>query len=350
MKKKLNIALIAPIEETTPPKKYGGTELVVYNLCEGLVERGHRVTLMASGGSKTRARLIPLTKKPLRNNVFGQDEKTREIVKLQKIAESIEMLRKEKFDIVHNHIGWRLLLFSNLIGHKMVTTLHGPLNIGYQNYVYNAFRNSPYVSISNNQRIPNSKLNFIATVYNGIDVKKFSYNPSPKNYVAFLGRMSPEKGPKEAILAAKKAKIPLIMAAKIDVVDKKYFTKEIRPLIDGKRVKFIGEVGPKEKNNLLKNALALFALIQWREPFGLFVIEAMACGTPVIATPKGALPELIINNATGFFADNPNDAAKKLLAISHISRSRCREHVEKNFSLETMAENYEKAYYKVLGM
>ena len=350
MKRKLNIAIVAPIEETVPPKKCGGTELVVYNLCEGLVERGHRVALLASGGSKTRARLIALTKKPLRNDALGQDEKTREIVKLQKIAEAIEILRKEKFDIVHNHIGWRLLLFSNLIRHTMVTTLHGPLNIGYQNYVYNAFRASPYISISNSQRTPNAKLNFAATVYNGIDVKKFSYNPTPKNYVAFLGRMSPEKGPKEAILAAKKARIPLIMAAKIDVVDRKYFAKEIRPLIDGRRVKFIGEIGHKEKNNFLKNALALFALIQWSEPFGLFVIEAMACGTPVIATPKGALPELIINNTTGFFVNNPHEAAKKLLAISRISRNKCREHVEKNFSLETMAENYEKAYYTILGV
>lgn len=348
MTKKLNIAIVSPLEERVPPAKYAGTERVVYNLCEGLTKRGHHVTLLASGQSKISGKVIPITKRPIRTDSVGQDEKKREASKLYGIAKVLKILQKEKFDIVHNHIGWRLLIFSDLVKTPMVTTLHGPMNLEYQNYVYNIFARSSYISISNDQRAPNKKINYVSTVYNGINLDKFTFNNTPKKYLAFLGRMSPEKGPKQAILVAKKAGIPLIMAAKIDLVDREYFKKEIEPFIDGKFIRYIGEIGDREKDELLKNAIALLALIQWREPFGLFVIEAMACGTPVIASPLGALPELIVKNVTGYFVKNTDEAVKKIKVVSHLSRIRCREHVEKNFSLEKMVEGYEKAYFKIL--
>ena len=350
MRKKLRLAQIAPSEERVPPPKYGGTELVVSNLTEELIKRGHQVTLLASGDSVTKARLVPTFKKAVHTDSnIGANPSKRRATKLIEVARVINFLQQHKFDVIHNHINWHFLPFISLLNSTpIITTVHGPLDDSCQQFVYNAVPNENYVSISKNQRQPMPKLNFIGNIYHGIQVNKFSFNSKKGEYLAFLGRMSPEKGPLQAIRAAKKAKIPLIMAAKIDLVDKEYFRKKIKPLIDGKSVKFIGEVNYRDKVKLLKNAAALLFLIQWEEPFGLVMIEALACGTPVIANKRGSVPEIIQNGKTGFIVKDINGAVKAVHNIDQINRSDCRRSAEEKFSVEKMVEEYEKIYYKLL--
>lgn len=350
MRKKLRLAQIAPSEERVPPPKYGGTELVVSNLTEELIKRGHQVTLLASGDSITKSRLIPTSKKAVRTDInIGTNSLKRNATKLIEVAQIINFLQQHKFDIIHNHIDWHFLPFISLLNSApVITTLHDSLDTDYQKFVYNAIPDKNYISISNNQRRPMPRLNFISTIYHGIQINKFSFNSKKGEYVAFLGRMSPEKGPLQAIQAAKRAKIPLIMAAKVDLADKEYFNKKIKPLIDGKLVKFIGEVNHRSKVKLLRNATALLSLIQWEEPFGLVMIEALACGTPVIANKRGSVPEIIQNNKTGFIVKNISEAVKAIHNIDRINRFDCRKSAEEKFSVERMAEEYEKIYYKLL--
>jgi len=344
----MKIAQIAPFEEAVPPKKYGGTERIVFYLTEELVRRGHKVTLFATGDSKTSAKLFPVFPKALRASKTNLDLKNRESYKFLGVVKIVTALKNKNFDIVHNHIGWRIIPFAPLIKSPLLTTLHGPLDIDYQRAIFKKFPRLPYVSISKSQRKPLPEINFVGNVYNGIDLKTFQFNEKPKNYLAFLGRMSPEKGPVEAIKVAKMAKMKLIMAAKVDVVDREFFSKKVKPLIDGKQIKFIGEVGHKQKNKLLKEAKALVSPIKWREPFGLFLTEAMACGTPVIAFRRGSIPEIIEDGKTGFIVNNVNEMAKAIQKIDRINRRECRKRVEENFSLEKMVDNYEKIYYQVI--
>ncbi len=344
----MRIAQIAPFDETVPPKKYGGTELVIYNITEELTKRGHKVFLLASGDSKTSAELLPIFPKGLRVIRKFQNERINEYLKSVGISKVLKYLKALKVDIVHNHIGWRLLSFSSFVKKPIVTTLHGPLDVENQNLIYSNFKEANYVSISNNQREPLPDLNYIATVYNGIDIKKFPFSEKGGEYLAFLGRMSPEKGPVQAIMAAKKNGFQLKMAAKVDAVDKEFFKKNVAPLIDQKQIVFLGEVNHKEKVELLKGARALLAPIQWREPFGLFFIEAMACGVPVIATNQGSVPEIVEDGKTGFIASNEKEIAKALKNIGTIDRAACRKRVEEKFSSQKMADGYEKVYAKIL--
>ena len=348
--RKLCLAQIAPSEERVPPPKYGGIELVVSNLTEELIKRGHQVTLLASGDSVTKARLVPIFQKAVRTDAnIGANSLKRDAAKLIGTAQIVNFLQQHKFDIIHNHIDSCLLPFISLLNSTpVVTTIHGPLDTDYQQFIYNTVPDKNYVSISNNQRKPMLQLNFIGNIYHGIQINKFAFNSRKGKYVAFLGRISPEKGPLQAIHAAKKAKIPLIIAAKVDLVDKEYFHKKIKPLIDGKSVKFIGEVNHRGKVKLLRNAAALLCLIQWEEPFGLVMIEALACGTPVIANNRGSVPELIQNGKTGFIVKNINEAVKAIHNINQIDRCDCRRSAEEKFSVEKMAEEYEKVYYKLL--
>ncbi len=345
----MKIAVLAPLEECVPPKKYGGTELVVYNLVENLKKRGHSVTLFATGDSKTSVKLVPIYPKSIRLLPEAQDYRFRDALKYIGIGKIIIHLVKEKFDIVHNHIGWRLLPYETIIKTPIITTLHGPLNVPYQQKVYSIYKSSKLISISYSQRKPMPNLNYVANVYNGIDVKIFSFNDKPKDYFAFLARMSPEKGPVEAIKIAKKAGVRLIMAAKVDAVDKEYFESKVKPLIDGKQIKFIGEVNHKKKVELLKNSRGLIAPIQWEEPFGLFFVEAMACGAPVIAMRRGSVPEIIVDYKTGYICRSVEEAVRKIKIIDKIDRRICREHVEKNFTTEKMTEGYLGAYRKIIG-
>ena len=350
MRKKLCLAQVAPSEERVPPPKYGGTELVVSNLTEELIKRGHQVTLLASGDSVTEARLVPIFKKAVRTDAnIGANPSKRRAAKLIEVARVINFLQQHKFDIIHNHIDWHFLPFISLLNSTpIITSVHSSLDDNCQQFVYNAVPNENYVSISKNQRQPMPKLNFISNIYHGIQVNKFPFNSKKGKYLAFLGRMSPEKGPLQAIQAAKKAKIPLVMAAKVDLADKEYFHKKIKPLIDGKSVKFIGEVNHRDKVKLLRNAAALLCLIQWEEPFGLVMIEALACGTPVIANNRGSVPEIIQNGKTGFIVKNINEAVKAIHNIDQIDRYNCRRSAEEKFSVEKMAEKYEEVYYKLL--
>ena len=349
MKRKLKIAIIAPFEEPVPPKKYGGTELVVYNLTETLIDFGHQTTLLASGDSKTRAQLISIFPRALRKEKINQDINIRNTLKYVSIAKILDKLSKLNLDLVHNHLGWRLIPFVKYLKVPTVTTLHGPLNHPYQKLIYGLFPNHPYVSISNNQRKPLKNLNYVATVYNGINLDNFDFNPNPGKYLAFLGRISPEKGPKIAIQIAKKIRMKLKIAAKVDAVDIKYFKKEIKPLIDGKQIEFLGEIGSEEKNKFLKNAYALLAPIQWQEPFGLFMIEAMACGTPVVVTNKGSASEIVANKKTGFIvSNNINSFVSAIKKIKFIDRKKCYNRVKSYFSKEIMTKNYIQVYEKII--
>ena len=360
----MKIIQIASFEERVPPKKYGGIELVVYNITQELVRRGHDVYLIASGDSQTKAKLLTVFPKALRTYAKAQDMRTRDSLKFIGIGKVLEYLKNIDADIIHNHLGWRLLPFSPIIKTPIVTTLHGPLYVDYQKLVYGKFKKAKYISISKNQREPFPNLNYVGTVYNAIDIDKFDFSEKKGDYFAFLGRMSPEKGPVQAIQIAKRAGIKLKMAAKVDVVDKDFFEEKVKPLIDNKQVEFVGEIGPKEKNDFLKNAIGLISPIQWREPFGLFFIEAMACGTPVIAFRRGSVPEIIKNGETGFVVAPFNEKGKPniqefALAVKKIyqmpeseykkMRNNCRKHIEKNFTIDKMVDNYEKIYHKILS-
>lgn len=350
----MRIAIVSDFPETVPPEKYGGTELVVSNITEELVRRGHQVTLFAPKGSKTKAVLQETLDGPLRK--MGLDDRHSNAVRTIAIGNVAALLKEGDFDIIHNHVGWRLLALEKMIGIPMVTTLHNPFD-SYQKFVYGKFLEANYVSISLSQREKAPALNFVANVYNGIDIHGFQFSEKKGEYFAFLGRISPEKGPKEAIVAAKKAGVKLKMAAKVDAADQEYFTKEIKPLIDGKQIEYIGEVNAKEKNTFLAGATALLAPIQWDEPFGLFFVEAMATGTPVITFARGSVPE-IIKPETGFAID-PKDVDGLVEALKKIQdmpeeeykamRRRCREHVEQHFTSEKMAEAYEKVYEKIVN-
>ncbi len=352
MMKKLRIAQISPFEESVPPKKYGGTELVVSHLTEGLVKRGHTVYLVASGDSITKAKLLPVFPKSIRSNLPPNETgvEAREALKFIGLGKILEyLLYKLKVDIIHNHVGWRLLVFESLFKKTpMITTIHGPLDIPLKQIVYGNFAKSFFISISNNQREPMPQLNYVATVYNGIDIKNFEFSNKGGNYLAFLARISPEKGPLQAIQIAQKSGLELRMAAKVDVADKNFFEKEVNPLIDNKQIKFLGEIDHKTKVELLKNAKALLCPLQWREPFGLFIVEAMACGTPVIVFDRGSARELVVNGKTGFIVKNVNEAVAALKKIDRIDRNDCRRWVEKNFTKEKMVDEYEKVYYEVL--
>jgi len=349
----MKIAQVAPIWERVPPKKYGGSERVVYNLTEGLVKRGHQVTLFASGDSQTSAKLVATVPKSLREMGVPWENA---LYPLYHLAEAFE--KADEFDILHTHLNTRqdypILPFSRFIKTPVVSTTHmeyptTPDRVD-RLQLLKKYKNHPLVSISNAQRKIKG-LNYVATVYNGIEINEFEFNEKPKNYLMWLGRFSPSKGAKEAIELAKKTDQKLILAGKIDIYNKEYmeyYKKEIKPNLGQKQIIYLGEVGQKQKANLLKNAYALINLIQWDEPFGLVPVEAMACGTPVIATNRGSMPELIKDGETGFLVKTMDQAISALKRINQISRRACREHVEKNFTVEKMVEGYERVYEKVI--
>jgi glycosyltransferase involved in cell wall biosynthesis len=343
----MKIAYLAPFEERVPPVKYGGTELMVYNIVEGMVRKGHDVTLLASGDSKTSAKLIHVFERHLRSYPCFDNEEYFNALKLIGIGRIMSFLTDNKFDIIHNHFGWRLLPFLEFLKDPCVTTLHSPLDDSYKLEVYKRYLDHKYISISKNQQKPLPEMNIIANVYNGIDLSKYEYSDKPKNYYAFLGRISHDKGPEKAVRIAKKAGVKLLIGAK-KCPENEFFKREVKPYIDGKNIKLLGEVGHKEKIKLLKNAKALLFPIQWEEPFGLVMIEAMACGTPVIAFRRGSVPEIVKDGKTGFIVNNVGEAVNALKKIDIIDRKECRKHVERNFSEEKMVNDYEKVYKKVL--
>lgn len=345
----MNIAILAPFEESVPPKKYGGTELVVYNVTQELIKKGHQVTLVAAGNSRTDAKLVKIFETSVREMPDAINMDLRNAYKYIGMGKVAEYFYGNKFDVIHNNLGWRLLAFEKILGSPVITTLHGPLDIPYQQKVYGTYKTSNYASISLSQRKPMPELNFVANVYNGLDMDKFKFFPDSGDYFAFLGRMSPEKGPVQAIQAAKAAGVKLVMAAKVDAVDKKYFESEVKPLIDNEQIQFIGEVDHAGKLELLGHAKALLGLIQWEEPFGLFFTESMACGTPVIAMNRGSVPELVKDGVTGYICNTQEEAVAAIAKVGGLDRKTSYEHVLKNFSSVKMAEDYLAAYKKIIG-
>ncbi len=347
----MKILHIAPFEEQVPPVKYGGTELVVYNIIEEQVRLGHEVYLIASGDSHTSAKLIPVMPKSLRATYSPEEiDKWREFMKIFQIPKIIRTINEIKPDIVHNHFAWRFVQFHDFINSPMYSTIHGPLTSNKERYTYDYYKDQNYISISDNQRKAMPDLNWCGTVYNGIQVEKFEFNENAgRDYFAFLGRTSPEKGLKEICELIKKTKYKLKIAAKVDTVDVEYFEKEIKPLIDGDQIEFIGEVDHKAKVKFLKNAKELLLWLNWEEPFGLVIIESMACGTPVIVNKRGSMPELVVDGKTGFLVDSLDEMKDKMGEVSKINNKDCRIHVEENFSSVKMTKDYLTLANKIIS-
>jgi glycosyltransferase involved in cell wall biosynthesis len=340
----MRIAQVAPLFESVPPKYYGGTERVVSYLTEELVRQGHDVTLFASGDSVTKASLVAGCQRSLRLDKQCIDKLAHQTVMLERVFQ-----RATEFDIVHFHVDYLHFPLSRRQPITNVTTLHGRLDIPDLVPLYQEFRDMPVISISNAQREPLPWANWQATVYHGLPAHLYRFRPEPGSYLAFVGRISPEKRVDRAIEIAKRVQIPLKIAAKVDPVDKRYFKSTIKPLLCEPLVEFIGEIGEGEKDEFLGNAYALLLPIDWPEPFGLVMIEAIACGTPVIAYRDGAVPEVIEEGHTGFIVEELEDAVEAVRRIPELSRKRCREVFEKRFTATRMAHDYVKVFERLIG-
>ncbi|HEY9667218.1 MAG TPA: glycosyltransferase family 4 protein [Coleofasciculaceae cyanobacterium] len=340
----MRIAQVAPLWERVPPPAYGGTELVVSLLTDELVRRGHEVTLFASGDSLTLAKLESIHPRAIRNDDTVKEYGIYEMLQLSKVYE-----RAQEFDIIHSHVGCAALPYANLVKTPTVHTLHGVFTPDNEKMFAQA-RNQPFVSISDTQREPRLKLNYAATVYNGININTYKFYPEPQNppYLAFLGRLSPEKGAHLAIAIAKRSGWHLKMAGKIDVVDRHYFEQEIKPHIDGKQIEYLGEANHAQKCELMGGAVATLFPITWREPFGLVMIESMATGTPVIAMKLGSTSEVIAHGRTGFLCKSVDECVAAIDKVAQFNRSACREHVQSHFSVQRMADGYEAVYQQIL--
>jgi glycosyltransferase involved in cell wall biosynthesis len=340
----MRIAQVAPLYESVPPKYYGGTERVVSYLTEELVRQGHEVTLFASGDSETNARLVAACRRSLRLDKHCIDQLAHHIVMLERVSQ-----QAPEFDIVHFHVDYLHFSMSRRQQITHVTTLHGRLDVPDLFPLYQEFRDMPVISISNVQREPLPWANWQATVYHGLPADLYQFRAQPGSYLAFLGRISPEKRVDRAIEIAKRVQIPLKIAAKIDCVDKKYFKSVIEPLLCDSLVEVVGEISDREKDEFLGNAYALLTPIDWPEPFGLVMIEAMACGTPVIAYSGGAVPEIIEEGHTGFIVEELEGAVEAARRIPELSRKRCREVFEQRFTATRMANDYVRAYERLIN-
>lgn len=324
---------------------HGGIERIVYNLVEGLFREGHDVTLLASSDSVVSARLHPLISRPLLDDdSCGTDLKSREAYFSAIVAKCLSFIKSEHFDVIHNHLGWRLMPFRELISSPFVTTLQTPLNSPAKDIIFGGAADCSIVSVSDQQRRGRPTLNYIATVYNGIDMSLFNLSENHRGYLVFLGRMAPEKGPVEAIKIAKSLGKPLIMAAAVHPWEADYYHSEVFPLIDQHQIAYVGEVNDQQKNELLGGAEALLNPIQWEEPFGIACVEAMACGTPVITLRRGAMPELIKDGITGIIGSSIEELVDRYHEIYSIDRASCRVHAQAEFSSEVMVANYLKVY------
>jgi glycosyltransferase involved in cell wall biosynthesis len=341
----MKIAQIAPLIESVPPKLYGGTERVVSYLTEELVRQGHEVTLFASGDSSTSANLVPCSECALRLNPLIQDALPYHVAMLEQVRR-----RVSEFDVLHFHIDYFHFPLLRELALPSITTLHGRLDLPDLPHVYREFPDTPLVSISDNQRLPLRQAGFIATVYHGLPLNLYSYAPAPANgYLAFLGRICPEKRPDRAIEIARRVGIELKIAAKVDKVDQEYFENVIRPLLDDPLVEFVGEISDREKNEFLAGAQAVLFPIDWPEPFGIVLIEAMACGTPIIAWRCGSVPEVIEDGVTGFIVDNIDEAVRAIPDTATVDRMKVRQRFEERFSVERMAHNYLAVYEALVG-
>lgn len=341
----MRIAQVAPLWERVPPPAYGGVELVVGLLCNELVKRGHEVTLFASGDSISLAKLEWVHPRALRLDSSVKEYNVYEMLHLSRVYE-----KASEFDVIHSHMGCAALPFANLVKTPTIHTLHGIFTPDNEKLFTHA-RQQPYVSISNTQREDRLKLNYVGTVYNGIDVSTFNFYEKPQDppYLAFLGRVSPEKGTHLAIEIAKRSGMQLKIAGKVDVVDRLYYEQEIRPHIDGEQIQFLGEANHAQKSELMGNAAVTLFPITWREPFGLVMIESMVTGTPVVAMNLGSTNEIIAHGKTGFLCESVDECVAAIEPATQLDRYTCRQHVIDNFSVQEMTSGYEAVYQQILA-
>jgi glycosyltransferase involved in cell wall biosynthesis len=338
----VRIAQVAPLYEAVPPKLYGGTERVVSLLTEELVRRGHEVTLFASGDSVTSAHLAAVTERALR-----VDATNREVLAANTVRQlDLVFGNAQDFDMIHCHLDYLAYPFSGLVATPTLHTMHGRLDLPYLTPIYRQFKHVPLVSISDAQRGPLADIGvtWAGTVHHGLAPDRFTFSAEPGDYLAFLGRLSPEKQPDVAIEVAKRAGLPLRIAAKIDAADREYFEGVVAPLLDHPLIEFVGEIGDPEKSAFLGGARALLFPIDWPEPFGLVMLEAMACGTPVIARPCGSVPEVVRPGVSGFIAESVPDLVEAVRRIDTLDRARCRRYFERRFSVARMVDDYEALY------
>jgi glycosyltransferase involved in cell wall biosynthesis len=350
----MRIAQVAPLFESVPPKYYGGTERVVSYLTEELVRQGHDVTLFASGDSTTEARLVSPCPRSLRLDSSCAIPLAYHVLMLTQVFE-----RAHEFDIVHFHIDYLHFPLSRLTGVTGLTTLHGRLDLAELPPLYREYSDMPLVSISDAQRLPLPRANWQATVYHGLPLDLHTLGDGALGdgaladgageYLAFLGRISPEKRVDRAIEIAKRVGMKLKIAAKIDKVDENYFKRDIEHLFDDPLVEYIGEIGGRDKDEFLGNAAALLFPIDWPEPFGLTMIEAMACGTPVIAWRRGSVPEVLDEGITGYIVGSLDEAAARVEQVAALSRRDCRARFEERFSVSRMAQDYVNVYERLVA-
>ena len=340
----MKIAQVAPLYESVPPKLYGGTERVVSYLTEELVRQGHQVTLFASGDSVTQARLVQACAHSLRLDQKCRDQLAHHIVLLEQVFR-----QASAFDLIHFHIDYLHFPLSVRQHIPTVTTLHGRLDLPDLVPLYQMFPSIPVVSISDAQRAPLPWVNWLGTVYHGLPEDLYTFRETPGSYLAFLGRISPEKGVEQAIAIAQHVGMPLKIAAKVDHADREYFQEVVQPLLKNSLIEYVGEVGGDNKDAFLGQAYALLFPIDWPEPFGLVMIEAMACGTPVIAYPCGSVPEVLEHGVTGWIVEGMEEVVQAVERVPALSRARCRQVFEERFSASRMAHDYLRLYKKLLG-
>jgi len=339
----MKIAQIAPLIESVPPEKYGGTERVVYALTEELVRRGHEVTLFASGDSKTSAKLVSVFPKALRKvkmqDLYGSNVYTN-------LNYGLAYSRQYQFDIIHDHLGHTSLPTANLSQKPVVMTLHGAFSPENKR-IFEVLNRPYYVSISNAQREPAPNLHYAGTVYNGLAMEDYPFSDKDEGYLLFVGRISMEKGVHFAIEVAQYLNLPLTIAAKLESIDMPYFQEYVGPRLSD-QIKWVGEVEEEERNKLMSKALCFLHPITWREPFGLTMIEAMACGCPVVAFNKGSIPEIIKDGETGYVVNDVDEMIEAVKKIKSISRAKTRDYALKNFNSKIMAKGYERVYKEVI--
>ena len=339
----MKIAQIAPLYESVPPMTYGGSERIVSYLTEELVRQGHDVTLFASGDSVTEANLFAVCERSLRLDEHCVDQLAHHVVMIERVVQ-----RAAEFDIIHFHVDYLHFPLSRRMRTPHVTTLHGRLDLPDLIPLYDEFADIPVVSISDSQREPLPHANWVATIHHGLPYDAYKLHTEPGTYFAFLGRISPEKRVDRAIEIAKKLDIPIKIAAKVDRVDRAYFKARIEPMLDDPLVEYVGEIGEVEKSAFLGRARALLFPIDWPEPFGMVMIEALACGTPVIAYRRGSVTEVIEHGVTGFIVDGKDDAVAHAARVGELDRRRWRAVFEQRFSAERMARDYMKVYERLV--
>ncbi|MDB5225516.1 MAG: hypothetical protein JWL87_468 [Candidatus Adlerbacteria bacterium] len=340
----MKIAQIAPLAERVPPKKYGGTERVVHALTEELVRRGHEVTLFASGDSQTQARLESVYPRALREAKFNDLYGTNDLTMLH-MGVAYEL--QDEFDIIHDHMAPLSIPIANLATTPVVATVHGPFT-GENRKLFELLRGPNIVTVSQSQLYPLPNINHAGTVHHGLSMEHYPFSAEHDGYLLYVGRIAADKGVQYAVDVAQVLDIPLILAAKVEPIDLPYFKQYIEPRLS-ERIKWVGEVDEEERNRLMSRASAFLHPVVFREPFGLTLIEAMACGCPVIAFNRGAIPEIIKTGVTGFVVEDVEGMIDALHNIGTISRAACREHALQNFNVSRMADGYEAIYRKLLG-